>query len=268
MRLIVLVLIQYAAWIGLTRTDFVGRHAEDPCGYGHGRVAGIVRFNAPISELMILRNDRLTVWLAITVPLFAWQSLVWWLAATGAFEARVILLPLAILIPLLIGLPLLLRSATIGQLLDATPPAWLVGLQVYRVFGIAFVVAWLAGGVPGMFALPAGLGDTLVGLLALPVALLLHSGAHGARGLAVGWNVLGILDLLDAITLNVLTTAGPLQSIASGTDLVSAYPLVLIPAFGVPLSLLLHALSLRQLRRAARQADRASRARMPVTAYA
>jgi hypothetical protein len=58
--------------------------------------------------------------------------------------------------------------------------------------------------------------------------------------------VLGILDLVDAITLtNALANPG---GPPTGPDPVAAFPLVLIPAFGVPLSLLLHSLSLRQLR--------------------
>jgi hypothetical protein len=241
LRLSVLAVVLYGAWLGLTRASFSGR-------------------------------ARLTAWLRIAVPLLAWQSLIWWLAAAGAFQTRIgplPLLPLAIVLPVVIGLPLLLRSTTIGLMLDATPPAWLVGLQVYRIFGSVFVAGWLAGSLPGIFALPAGVGDTLVGLLALPVALLLHAGVRGARGLAVGWNILGILDLVDAITLGALTTTGPLQLIVPDrVNLVSAYPLVLIPAFAVPMSLLLHALSLRQLRRAGRQDDTAAASRETATAYA
>lgn len=103
-------------------------------------------------------RGRLTAWLAIAVPLLVWQSLIWWLGAEGAP-----LLPAAIILPLLIGLPLLLRSRTIGLLLDAMPPAWLVGLQVYRIFGSVYVASWLAGHLPGNFALPAGLGANPAG---------------------------------------------------------------------------------------------------------
>jgi hypothetical protein len=205
-RLAILAAILYGAWLALTRAQFSGR-------------------------------ARLTAWLAIAVPLLVWQSVVWWLALAGAP-----LLPLAIVLPPLIGLPILLKSNTIGQMLDATPPSWLVGLQGYRVFGSVFLTGWLAGNLPAISAVPAGAGDTLVGLLALPVALLLASQARGARGVAVAWNVLGILDFVDAVTLGALTTAGALP-----------YPLVLIPAFGVPLSLMLHAVSLRQLRRLGRR---------------
>ena len=157
------------------------------------------------------------------------------------------------MLPLLIGLPMLLNSNTIGQMLNATPPSWLVGLQVYRVFGSAFLTGWLAGNLPAIPAVPDGAGDTLVALLALPVAPLLASPARGARGVAVAWNVLGILDLVDAVTLNALTTPGGLQIVPVRVDLVAAFPLVLIPAFGLPLPVMLHSLSLRQLRRLGRR---------------
>ncbi len=215
-RLAVLAVLLCGAWLALSRAQFGGR-------------------------------ARLTAWLAIAVPLLVWQSVVWWLALAGAFQGRI--LPA----PLLIGLPILLNSNTIGQMLDATPPSWLVGLQVYRVFGSAFLTGWLAGNLPAISAVPAAAGDTLVGLLALPVALLLASPARGARGVAVAWNVLGILDLVDAVTLNGLTTPGGLQIVPDRVDLVAAFPLVLIPAFGVPLSVMLHSLSLRQLRRLGRR---------------
>jgi hypothetical protein len=222
-RLAVFGVILYGAWLALRRAQFTAR-------------------------------ARLTAWLAIGVPLFVWQSAVWWLAEIGGFELQIgsaPLLSLAIILPLLIGVPILLRSRTIGRMLDAIPPSWLVGLQVYRVVGSVFLVGWLAGNLPAIPAIPVGGGDTLVGVLALPVALLLTS-ARGARGVAVAWNVLGILDMLDAVMLNTLTTSGGLQAIVPDRVIdVAAYPLVLIPAFGVPLSLLLHSLSLRQLRRLA-----------------
>jgi hypothetical protein len=217
-RLGVLAVLLYGAWLALARARFSSR-------------------------------ARRTIWSVIALPLLVWQSIVWWLALAGVFQGQigpVPLLPMAIVLPLLIGLPILLSSKTVGRMLDATPPSWLVGLQVYRVFGSVFLTGWLAGNLPTIPAVPAGAGDALVGLLALPVGLVLASQAQSARGIAVAWNVLGILDLVDAVTLNALANPG---GPPTGPDLVAAFPLVLIPAFGVPLSLLLHCLSLRQLRR-------------------
>jgi hypothetical protein len=200
-------------------------------------------------------GTRIRIWLALAVPFTAWLALVWWLAVEGSFRPRpgggVPALPIAIFVPVLVGLPLLLRSKQIGAILDATPTSWLVGLQVYRIFGGIFLVGWIRGNLSGTFALPAGTGDVLVGLLALPVAYLLHSGARGGRGAAIGWNVLGLVDFAIAIGIGILSAPGPLQVIVPDRPNVQlgAFPTVMIPAFAVPSSILLHVLSLRQLGR-------------------
>jgi hypothetical protein len=55
--------------------------------------------------------------------------------------------------------------------------------------------------------------------------------------------------------IGLATAPGPFQLIVPSTPNtgVGLYPTVLIPAFAVPSSILLHVLSLRQLRRASRQ---------------
>ena len=160
-------------------------------------------------------------------------------------------LPIAIFLPVLLALPLLLSSKRIGALLDATPAAWLIALEVYCIFGGIFLVAWSRGGIAGVFALPAGIGDVLVGVLALPVAYLVGTGAPGARQRALAWNLLGLFDFAIAIAIGVLTAPGPLQLIVPDRPnaALATFPMVMIPAFAVPSSILLHALSLRQLLR-------------------
>ena len=205
---------------------------------------------------------RMITWTAVVLPLMVWHVAVWRFASAGGFEIRINLggamataIPLAILLPPLIALPFLLRSARIGAALDTLPPSWLVGFQVYRVLGSVFLLRWLEGTLPGVFAIPAGTGDVLVGLLAIPVALYLHSGARGGRLAAYAWNIFGIVDLLVAISIGTMTQPGRLNFIP--VDIVNivgtTYPLVMIPAFAVPLSLILHGVSLRQLVRSARR---------------
>ena len=208
-----------------------------------------------LARTKLERGARLVTWFAIAFALLIWQAAVWWIAIGGGFRVRpgdaVPALPVAIMLPLLVGLPLLLRSRRIATILDAMPPHWLVGLQVYRILGVVFLVAWTHGDLAGVFALPAGAGDTLTGLLALPTAYLLYHAPHGYRRGAIAWNMLGILDLTIAITIGFLTAPGPLQLIVQNppNTLIGTYPTVMIPAFAVPTSLMLHALSLRQLTR-------------------
>ncbi|MBV9246148.1 MAG: hypothetical protein JO366_15185 [Methylobacteriaceae bacterium] len=167
-------------------------------------------------------------------------------------------MPVAIVLPIVIALPLLARSQRFAAAIDAAPASWLIGLQLYRVIGANFLVLWAYGGaIPGVFALPAGIGDVLTGLLALPTALALAAGAPRSRIAAIAWNILGIADLIAAVSLGAMTSPGPLQLMAFDRPnlLTTTYPSVMTPAFAVPLSLILHALSLWQLRRLGRSAQ-------------
>jgi hypothetical protein len=199
-------------------------------------------------------SQRRNVWLAIMVPFTLWLAVIWSAAINGVFKpgnAPLPLLPLAIFLPVIIGTPLLLRSERIGQVLDAMPAAWLIALQLYRVFGSVFLVGWAHGAIPGVFALPAGVGDVTTGLLAVPVALSLAAATPAARTAAIAWNVFGLLDFTVAVAIGLMIAPGPLQLIVPSIPNTAGglYPNVMIPAFAVPSSILLHALSLRQLRR-------------------
>jgi hypothetical protein len=201
---------------------------------------------------------RIGTWLAVAAPLVLWLTVIWTLASRGVFEVApggISPLPLAIGLPVLVAFVALTRSERIAAAVVAATPAWLVGLQAYRVIGGNFVVLWSFGAIPGAFALPAGIGDMLVGLLALPAAFYLASGAPGGRIAAIAWNILGIADLADAIVLGMLSSPGPFHILALDHPNIALgfYPTVMTPAFAVPLSLILHGISLWQLRHRARQ---------------
>jgi len=72
---------------------------------------------------------------------------------------------------------------------------------------------------------------------------------------AIAWNIFGLADFTIAVGIGLATAPGPFQVIVPSIPNtgVGLYPTVLIPAFAVPSSILLHVLSLRQLRRAARR---------------
>ncbi len=225
-RLIVHGLIALGLWLGLERTE-------------------------------LTPDQRRTTWLAIMVPFTLWAAVAWTAAINGVFRTGVSplpLLPSAILLPVIIGVPLLLLSKRVGQLLDAMPTNWLVALQLYRAFGSQWLAYWLRGVLPGLWALPAGTGDVLTGLFALSAAIALATGTAEGRKAAILWNIFGLADLAVAITLGMIMSPGPFQLIVpDGPSLgIDSYPNVLTPAFVVPCSILLHALSLRQLRRRGR----------------
>ena len=201
-------------------------------------------------------GQRRATWLTVMIPYTLWMGVAWSGAINGVFRTgtRLPALPLAIFLPVIIGAPLLLLSRRAGQVLDAMPASWLVALQLYRVFGSWALVAALSGALPGVFGVPAGIGDTLTGLFALPAAIAVATGTAQGRRAAIAWNILGLADLAMAVTLGAITSPGPFQLIVPHVPSIGAgaYPGVLTPAFVVPSSILLHALSLRQLRRRSR----------------
>jgi len=160
----------------------------------------------------------------------------------------------ALLTPVALGVILFLRWGLLRRLIEAIPNEWLVGVQIYRVLGSIFLVLYAAGHIPGFFALPAGAGDIIVGLLAPFVAANYVRKSSGAARTAGWWNFAGLTDLTVAVTTGFLTSPSQFQLFAfdKPNHLISAFPLVMIPAFLVPLSYLLHFASLYKLRHEAK----------------
>jgi|GEM_PF-1196438 len=145
-----------------------------------------------------------------------------------------------------LGIAALLFSKSMRALYAATPPAWLIGIQTYRVAGVIFLWPLLvSGALPATFALFAGIGDLLTGLAAPLVAFALARNHPRAHARAVAWNCFGILDFLVAVTAAVL----------SGSTNIGHFPLVIVPLFIVPIGLLAHIYSLRNLAAIRRRAS-------------
>lgn len=143
------------------------------------------------------------------------------------------------------------RWMPLRRALSCVPTPALHALQTWRVVGVVFVVLFTSGYLPAHFALPAGWGDIFVGLTAPLVALALARGARGAVALATLWNLLGVLDLVVAIGMGTGALA-PFLAPELGPRVppvaaMGAYPLILVPAFAVPVSGLVHGLSMARL---------------------
>jgi hypothetical protein len=156
-----------------------------------------------------------------------------------------------ILVPIALGSILIWRSAYVARLIEVVPQQWLVGVQLYRALGAVFLVLLASGSLPALFAWPAGAGDIAIGLTAPIVAFFYARNAAASSGTVMNWNILGLGDLIVAVATGFLTSPSPLQLFAfdAPNELISVFPLVLIPVFLVPLSVLLHIASLVKLRR-------------------
>jgi hypothetical protein len=191
-------------------------------------------------------------WIRIRDCIAGWFLAVLALSLFGLLRAGPSSLPipigLALLMPLILGVLAYARSAGFRRLLLRAGLRWLIGVQLWRIAGGLFLIDYARHELPASFALPAGVGDVLVGLAAPFVAVVAASGTSAARRVVIGWCVAGIADLIVAVTMGVLNAPGKFGLLAGEvtTAPMLELPLSLIPTFFVPLSILLHLIVLRR----------------------
>lgn len=111
----------------------------------------------------------------------------------------------------------------------------LLVLHALRHMGMVFLVPTVVGpALPASFAVPAAYGDLLAGLLALAALLALR--AHSTVAIPLTWvfNVVGLLDLINAFY----------QGLSKNVLLGAAY---YIPTFIVPALVITHLMIFRML---------------------
>jgi hypothetical protein len=128
-------------------------------------------------------------------------------------------------------------------------------LQTWRVAGISFLILWAMGRLPASFALPAGLGDVFVGVTAPFVAAFVVPRLPARSRTLALWTLVGVLDLVVALVMGTLNSPSRLGLLTDATTLadplvypLGILPMALIPCFFVPVTLLLHTITLLRLR--------------------
>lgn len=119
----------------------------------------------------------------------------------------------------------------------ALDPVWLTTLQAWRILGMMFLFLMALGELPAVFAVPAGVGDVLVGLAAPLVADRMRRGVLSRRAFA-WFTALGLLDFVTAFAAGNYVNLRP--EVYGGFASMTAWPLVLVPGFFVPLFAVLH----------------------------
>jgi hypothetical protein len=126
----------------------------------------------------------------------------------------------------------------------ALNPRTLTFIQAWRIAGFVFLPLYTYGILPGVLALPAGWGDLVIGLTAPLVALNLIGSGH-RKGFIL-WQVLGIADLMTAVSLGAM--AWLIDPHGISTSPMTVLPMSLIPTFAVPLLFILHIICIAQAR--------------------
>lgn len=114
----------------------------------------------------------------------------------------------------------------------------LLSVQLVRFFGVYFL--WLSrqGLLPRDFAILAGWSPIILAIGALALLVVFRPGDERWRMAAMGWNVVGVLDIL--LMTAVMTRMAQPDPLAQGGF--TSLPLSLVPTFIVPVIIVNHLL--------------------------
>lgn len=194
-------------------------------------------------------SARIVPAMVVAVILIGWLSTAWILSASGVFASAGIRILLPVILLAAFALIVLMRSKSITAAVDVAPLWWLVAFQSFRIIGFLFVWLWAGRLLPGSFALPAGIGDTLTGVFAIGTAVALRREVPWARRAAYAVNLFGLADLIVAVSMAAVSVVAS----RGGMSPMLSYPLSIVPTFAVPLAAIVHCLSLWQLGRRSRE---------------
>ncbi|MEA1903158.1 MAG: hypothetical protein U9N56_06500 [Actinomycetota bacterium] len=176
---------------------------------------------------------------ALAVILTAWVAIVVAISFAGGFQTssgppvRVVI---AVAVPLVLFAAGIRMSQRIRRIILELDPRMVLAAQLWRVAGAAFLFGWAAGELPAEFAVPAGIGDIVTGVVAASALAALLHGKLKRSGLWA-FTALGVGDFVVAIVTGVVTRPERLDLL----------PWVLFPTLAVPFFAILHILSLLQL---------------------
>ena len=198
------------------------------------------------------KTKQQKIFLRVTVLILTWSALLLILSYTGFFEDFTTFPPRPALV-ILIPLPFILMiafSKTGTQLLKTIPSHWLVFMQSFRiVVELLLLIAFINGRIPVQMTFEGRNFDIMTGILAFPVGYLLAKRKTYAPKLAVAFNLLGLLLLINILVIAVLSMPTPIRYFMNepANTLVAQFPFILLPGVLVPIAYTMNIFSLRQL---------------------
>lgn len=190
--------------------------------------------------------------------LFTAIGLIAWFIYAGALSLSGILyqfdkLPprlFLVFIPTFIAIGIIAKNSRTRELIQLLPPAWVHGLQGFRIF--MEIILWLLfveAVIPVQMTFEGWNFDVLSGIFGPVIAWFCFVKKSWSLNVAKIYNYAGILLLFIIVIIALVSTPSPMRLFMNDpvNTMPAVFPMVYLPSFVVPMALLLHVIALVQL---------------------
>lgn len=195
-------------------------------------------------------QHRRIVWGTIVV-IACWIAGIGVAAAMGIFHDFSSFPPkmIAVALPPFFVLLFLTFRPSVTRLLPFVSPAWLVGIQSFRIaVEILLWLLFMQGLVPIQMTFEGYNFDVLTGLTALPVVYFIAKKRVPNVALVL-WNSAGLVLLFTIVSIAFMSMPTPMRVFMNepSNTIIAHFPFVWLPGVLVPVAYSMHFFSLRQL---------------------
>jgi len=173
--------------------------------------------------------------------------------ATPSLPPRV---PLFLILPCFAFMVYFFRSSRFSRFIDATPPAWLVYTQSFRIIvELLLVGLYIKGLIPKAATIEGYNYEMVIGITAIAIGYLGYTQKVLPTPILVIWNCCGLATLAIIVFImishayfpGIYTNPGPMSVKDFGS-----FPNTLLAGFLMPLAVFMHIFSLVKIRRASK----------------
>ena len=161
----------------------------------------------------------------------------------GLFD-KVFLPPLVLLFctfPLAIFLfTVVINLKIFKQFLENIALEDLVGVHIFRLIGVFFLLIAYQDALPKFFAIIAGSGDIITAITSIFVVKAIREKQKNAKTITLIWNCFGMLDIMFTAITAIILTKLSIDNGSMGVDALAKFPFCFIPAFAPPIIIFLH----------------------------
>jgi hypothetical protein len=197
-------------------------------------------------------SKRKKIMVTVTSIIAGWLALLAIVSFTGFFLDFMSLPPriMFAIVPPLIIILLFVFSGWLDKLLLSLPSSWLITPQCFRI--LMEIILWLLfieNIIPIQMTFEGYNFDVIVGLTAPIISYLCFSQNRPLKTLAIVWNIIGLLVLINIVVIANISTPSTLRVFMNepANTIIGYFPFIWLPGFVVPMALFMHLASLRQL---------------------